>query len=471
MTYFCLYWVFFINLFLNMKNQILLSFLLFLTFGVNAADAQNSPVEIPVSAEEKNDSAAHNFPVMDEISGSKTEKQRDKWLEDHNKDLGMDSKGNYIGWGYAAIPADPKQVDWAAWRGAAFEMAFSDAKRDFVKTKKQQVATTTVREFFEDTTKPDEKIILKEDNTVKGLWEKIKAVSNAKLDEKLIELGVDPKEVEKSDITKKRDLMKNNISKEITTRAMQNISGIRILATFEDLEGVGVLIKASPKSRDLARAISSRNLVGYPTQVSPKKSIKEQLKSRMTKKDYFLQHGLRIMVDDAGNRSLVAFGQDAPQISRNDSKMKIQNALKASKEASLTNATSLITTFVNTTMALNDKQKLKASQSITQLSREGGIEEEKESAAVGKMLEQFAKETSNVTIEGISTVETWQINHPDTGHPIVGTIVMWSPSTQQMARNYDKPRPAPSASRGRAKSSAPIENNSRQSVDFGDNDF
>jgi len=244
--------------------------------------------------------------------------------------------------------------------------------------------------------------------------------------------------VANSNINKKRKLMKNSISKQIAVKAVENISGIRVIATFEDVTGVGVLIKASPKYRDIARAIASKKLVGYPTKIDPKDSIRQQLNSRLNNDDYFLQHGLRIMTDDSGNRVLVSFGQWSPKVTRHDSRLRINTAIKSAKGIAYDHALSYITMFVNTTLALENKTKLSDSETINILSHTDGATEEQQNSSVGAMLERFVKETSRVSIEGVSQVHSWVTNHPETGHLLVGSVLMWSPTTQAYSRAYNK---------------------------------
>jgi hypothetical protein len=424
---------------MKIKNILLIIFYFYFTSSATAVESTQALVEIEVTQEEVNDSTAHNFPVMSELAGSKLEKQRNDYLSNKNRSLGNDSKGSYVGWGESAINVSPNSIDFGQKRIMAFEKAFIDAKADFVRMKKQKVATTITRELFQDDRDNNEVEI--KDGGIAGLAKKIHALAEAAIDEKLVEYGVDPSTIENSDISKKRKLMENSINKEVTVKAVQNISGIRIIATFEDVSGVGVLIKASPKYRDMAKAIASKKLVGYPSKGDPKNSIKNQLNDRLSDEDYFVQHGLRIMTDDSGNRVLVSFGQWAPKVTRNDSRMKINNAVKAAKGIAYDQALSYITMFVNTTLALENKTKLTDSETINALSRTDGTNEEQESSSVGAMLDKFVKETSRVTIEGVSQVHSWAINHPETGHPLVGTVLMWSPATQEYARAYDKKRP------------------------------
>ena len=92
---------------MKVKN-ILLSILYFSSSAIaveniEAEASAQASVEIKITQEEVNDSAAHNFPVMSELAGSKLEKQRNDYLSKKNRSLGNDVKGNYVGWGESAI--------------------------------------------------------------------------------------------------------------------------------------------------------------------------------------------------------------------------------------------------------------------------------------------------------------------------------------------------------------------------------
>ncbi len=424
-----------------------------------------------VTVEEKEDSSVHNFPKVSDIAGSNLEQQRDKWLKgDQNrsrKKLGFDRKGSYIGWGMATIEVDPKQVDFGQKRIMAFENAFVDAKGKFVRTKKQQVATEVTRKFFHN---DKEKIDVElKDGRLVGIGKKLAALTEAKLDKALIDLGVDPKNIENSDIAQKRTLAENSLSKDITIRAVQRIPGIRILATFEDVNGVGVLIKQNRNYSNLASAIASHNLVGYPSKTDPVDDIADQLEQKFIEdKDYIPQYGVRIMIDAVGNRVLVSFGQWSPKVTRSDSKMKINMAIKAAKEIAYNQALSYMTQFVNTTLSLEDVTKLKNSDTIKQITRTNKSKEEIENSSVGASIDQFIKETSHVSIEGVAETMNWSVNHPETGHLIVGKVLMWSPLTQEYARQ--KPQRKRQQSTG-TKKVRKIQSKIRTSVDMGDDDF
>lgn len=461
---------------LNLKNNALKSLLIFPVLFMSQANAQEpqrlvEAIEIPVSPEEKIDTSVHGFPIMSEVAGNNLIQQRNNYLKNAPKKirLGVDKKGTFIGWGQAEINTSPQNIDFGQKRIMAFEQAFITAKSTFVRMQKQSVATTVIQQFFEDSRDYQEVEI--KDATIVGLAKKIVALSEAILDKKLIEYGVDPETIANSNITKKRTLMENSLNKEITIRAIQNISGIRILASFEDEKAIGVLIKANPKYRDMANAIASRNLVSYPAKTDPQDSILNQLEARLSDIDYFSQHGLRIMTDDSGNRVLVSFGQWSPKVTHSDSKTKINNSLKAAKIVAYNQALSYMTQFINTTMVLENKTLLSSSDAITELTSSDKSRTERENNNVGSLVDEFIKENSKLTIEGVNQVHSWGINHPETGHLLVGTVLMWSPTTQEYAKAYNRKAITQRAVDQNSKVEKPRTYNTYRSINLGDNDF
>lgn len=426
-----------------------------------------------VTQEEKEDASLYNFPLSTDIAGTNLEKQRNNWLKgDSNsgrskKKLGFDKKGSYIGWGVSPIDADPKSIDFGQKRIMAFEKAFADAKGKFVRTKKQKIVTSIVRKFFNDDM-DDDSIELK-DGRINGIGKKLMALTEAKLDQALKDSGVDPKDIENSNISKKRILAENSLKKTINVRSVQSIPGIRILATFEDVNAVGVLIKQNRNYANLAKAISSGKLVDYPSKTDPIDDITNQLEQAFANnQDYISQYGVRIMIDDAGNRVLVSFGQWSPKVQRHDGKMRVNMAVTAAKKIAYNQALSYMSQFVRTSLVLEDKTLLNDNDKITNLERTNGSEGELEASSVGAKIDEVIKESSRWTPEGATEAITWTTNHPETGHLIIGNVLMWSPLTQE----YVQQKPQHKLSNTfKKKQVRKINSKIRTSIDLDNDDF
>jgi len=450
-----------------MKLKILLLGILSILICSSSLLAEES-VKIPVTAEEKVDAGMGMFPNMDEVAGSNLEKQRDEYLKNRKRRLGFTRKGSYIGWASSSISGTPNSLDFGQKRVLAFEKAFTDAKAGFVQAKKTKGAVKVARKLFNDDNEPEQNKV--KDGSLTLIGKKLVALSGAKLDSALTKLGVDPKSVEGSTVEQKRQKALDSFNKEVSIEAISNISGIRILATFEDTQGVGVLIVQSPKYVELARAIASRKIVPYESSEDPINAVASQIDELFMDKNALIpQYGVRVMNDDAGNRVLVSFGQWSPKVTRSDSRMKVNMAIKAAKQIAYDQAFSYMTQFINTTMAVSNKSKIAGSDAISDIIHDdGSIEKDQEASSVGGKIDRFVKETSSVTIEGVAPIKSWQTNHPDTGHPIVGTVLMWSPATQEFARQ--KPKPKASVVKKKQKAKV-IKDKVYKSKDLGDNDF
>jgi len=421
--------------------------------------------QISVSKEERQISnPANMFPSV-ELFGSNLEKQRDKYLANRAFKLGFTNRGSFIGWGESSIESTPKSIDFAQKRVMAFEKAFADAKAKYARAREQKISQSVAREFLNSDISQEE--AQTKEGVLSSIAKKTMALTEATLDKALLELGVNPKDIEKSDINKKRILARDSLSKEIKTRAIQDVSGVRIINTFEDLNNVGVLIVASREYRAIAKAIASKKLVGYPSKKNPKDEILAQIERKISRdSDYIPQYGVRVMTDEYGNRVLISFGQWAPKVAHSDSKMKINMAFKSAREIAYNQSLSYLTMFVNSTLVLENKTKLKDSNEIARLSKDFGVEDI-ESADVGASLSKFIKENSSVNLEGVVSVKTWSANHPETGHPIFGTVLMWSPQTKK----YAKAKPKNEPSSGSSYKPHKIENRVKQGADFGNEDF
>lgn len=433
-----------------------------------AGNTTEVSVKIEVTAEEKKDTSIHNFPLAEDIAGTNLEEQRDQYLRKQKRRLGFTRKGGYIGWGQAPIGVSPKNIDFGQKRTDAFIQAFTNAKGEYVRTKRQKVAVSLVKKFFHDDR--DHQEVEVKDGRIVGIGKKILALGEAALDRMLVDLGVDPKDIENSDIKKKRTLAENSLNKEMTVKSVQSISGIIILATFEDLKGVGVLIVQSPKYAELAKAIVSKKIVPVPTEEAPEDYVAIQLDEKFyNKKDLIPQYGVRTMLDSVGNRVLVSFGQWSPKVTRGESQMAINMAVTAAEKLAYNEALSYMTQFVKTTLSLENKSAMASSDKIEQLSKTDGTEEINETSSVGAMVNEIIAENSSWDAVGVTTVKTWKVNHPDTGHLIVGRVLMWSPVTKENAEQ--KPQKKRYGS-NKGQNNSPTQNNVYQSVDFGEtNDF
>ena len=419
------------------------------------------------SAEKEFSKPEHMFPLAEELSGSKIEQFRDEYLEKRGWGLGFDADnpgGAYIGWGTADIHLGSSDLKFGQARIMAFQKALMDAVGGFAKDSKRAVMTKTASRLFSDDSdfRPEKFESQDDQSRLDKIVDKTLQLTDAKLDSELMELGVDPEEFKSKPPVQRQKMLEDSISREIVVQSIKSTSGIRPLASWEDTGQVGVLVVTSDKMRKIAQGMASGRMVAS-LRSPPKQNVKQQI-AKMTPngaKDYIDIHGVRIMTDENGNRAVVGFGQWSPAITRNDSKLRRKISTKAARDIARNNADGFISDFVNSTVVVNDRQKLESNAEVNRVISSGQIEEV-ESADIGAMLDKLVKQSGRSKLEGVSTVTSWTANHPVTGHLIVGHVLMWSPSTRDAARGkFPKPRKIAGGNKGKLG-----KDNIRQSPDF-----
>jgi hypothetical protein len=392
-----------------------------------AADAVEKEVLKPASM----------FPLAEDVTASGLEKFKDKMLGDKGWHEGINKKANgdtfYIGWATAQISVSKKDLRYAQDRIRAFEAAYSDAKGDFVRASERETTTRTLRELFDvdDDLLPDPKQLKDTRSRMQLIGDRIVTLTEAKLDKKLEKMGIDPKQFRGKPKAIKQKLARDYITRSIKTRAISSITGLRIWNTVEDDEAVGVLVVYSPKMKRVAKSIASGHLVGFGAKRDPKESILRQIKAQtgLKAENLYTIHGLRVMTDENGDRALVAFGQWAPQVTVNQSKVRQNIKIQAAREAVIDMASGLITDFVNATAILDSETTYGGGTEINRIIT-GEITEQVEDTKVGGKISKYINENGRSKLKGEIPVHTWTGNHPVTGHLIVGKIMMWSPASQ-----------------------------------------
>ena len=385
------------------------------------------------SIEAQSTNPANIFPIADQLSANDLEIKRDNYLSKRGMVLGQNVKYNdqgmpvkqyYIGWSQANISVSSTDIAFADARVAAFESALLAAKGEFVKSKRRQIATESMQRFFQDDRDFDPEEAVANDGYYKRMKEKLSTLTESKIDQLLEDAGA--------------------------------------LVSFEDLKSVGVIIVYSQKLEEQAKQISRGKGVSKHQRIAGKPTVLQQIDATIGKnQNYMFQHGVRILKDEFGNPALVAFGQSGVRVTNTDSKFKIDMAVKAAKSASQSFASAQFSEFVNATVALEDKTQLLSSTQINEVYKDGILTEEQKTN-VGKLINNYVKQNSRTNITGMTTIKTWTANHPDTGHLIVGEVLMWSPFTRDAAsQKFNRAPERPN----KAKVGVP-QNNMHQSTDF-----
>ncbi|GAB4321092.1 MAG: hypothetical protein Kow0059_15620 [Candidatus Sumerlaeia bacterium] len=393
------------------------------------------------------------FPRAEELGSSQLLERRDAYLKRRGFRLGTENNpgGAWIGWGEAPVMAAAGDLDFGKSRIAAFERAFTMAKEDFVKFTTRKIRTETLREFLHDSSDPSLSAPdAQADFDV--MWEKIKALSDAELDEKLREKGVDPDEIENASPEKKRQLARDYIERRVVTESVGRLAGLRPMVTFEAKDArnqfsVGVLAVYSDNFRRFARSIAEGRLAGDAAlRLDPGPPVDEQIPREG--RDLVDEFGVRVLVDEKGDRVMVAFGQWSPAVTAAMPRNQQEAAIKAAREQAEAQAHAALADFVNSTLIFNSNERWSEVGSQVENLYRNGLREQEDFRKVIDFVKTVSKQHGRATLSGVLTVRDWQANHPETGHLLVGKVLMWSPTSAGEAhriRMGHKPQEQPGA--------------------------
>jgi hypothetical protein len=383
------------------------------------------------------------YPRVEELAGvgAQIEQNRDQYLRERGWELGQSTAnpgGAYIGWGVGEIKLEPDDVRYGQARIAAFYRAYADAKGNFTRFRELDITTEMGRNYFFSPF-PE---IEQETSEITALQERIsifaeKAVDlgEGHLDRLLVEVGVDLEKYDKADKSERKKIFIDSVGQEVTGSALSSLSGVRVLANFEDLNSVGVLIIYNEQSEQLARQIARGDVIARRPSDFVTRTILEQLEAQFkNEEDYIPAHGLRIMEDETGEKVLVAFGQWSPAITKATGSTIREASVGAARRLARSNAMAELANFIDSTLVLEDFGKFEESHElIRDIADNRGRGKEMESYEIGERVEEIVNQYGSAVLSGITTVKEWAVNDPKTGHIIIGHVAMWSPATRDAA--------------------------------------
>ena len=413
---------------------------LLVAFSLQAAEPVSEKPQAPAAdakADKEVSQAKNIFPLAEEVSGTKLIKKRDEYLKARKWVLGYspsNPNSAYLGWAEGTLQAKPDDVKFGQSRVMAFEEASMKAKGEFVSFQQRLTTTETLSKVFHDSGEISEEDRAKEGSRLKVIGEKILALTDAKLDKALEEAGVDSAQSRTQPIEKRRKLLEDSIRRTIKNRALESVTGVRVLATFEDLNAVGVLIVYSDNQRELAKSILIGRTIAKSNASNQKEEIRKQIEAACPNGEKELAHafGVRVMTDENGDRVLVSFGQWSPAVTQADSRFRRDTAIKTSRDQAKLLADGALTDFVNSTLAFESDSSVGQSAELNRIISPKSIEEV-ESLALVQSLLTVIKQNGKATLQGVATIKEWTVNHPETGHLLVGHILMWSPTSRDAA--------------------------------------
>jgi hypothetical protein len=327
----------------------------------------------------------------------------------------------YVAVGVASISGNRTASDWSISRSVAFDKAMGVAKEDLASTLAQDIQTRTQQTQAEGTAgiaMPGQSA----GTAAKPLRlsDDLVLLTHSKLDSLLPSQGGGAAASQ----AVQRMMRSEEFLNFVRSSSQAMIAGMQCYQSFEDLPNgrngeIGVIGIVSDKTLALAAAVGS----GSPLpKGKPNIPIAQQIPSADTE-DGALQllytFGVRTLYDENGDLVLVSFNQATPVNDSTDAEL-------SAKRRAGTFAQGEIRKFLGEQIALADdvlrSESVKDYEDNTRATEaiEGGIH-------------HFDALAGTIRISGIASVSDWVARHPVTGHIIVGSVQVWSPSGRDFA--------------------------------------
>lgn len=341
-------------------------------------------------------------------------------------------------------PTDPQYGDALV---NAFDKAMMTLQEKYLMIRFGKTMTDKVRSFYADGSTNAREIPLPpvdEPRYIAKLltvFEKGLDVTEKKLDQQLMELGVNPAELAGLTPTRKKDIFRDKFLKTTLRKASGSIAGLFPIQTnvITDSAGstnIGVVAVASPKTIQVAKDIrlQRKSLI---------KGKGRDIKSLLpgSAQEYLGTLGVRLTYDQDGTPAIISYGIASYQPDTGDDYMN--DELKSdAKNGAVANADAQIAEIINGRM--NAKNERKTGEEVRKfVEREMKVDSdtvEKTIKNIIKITNREAKSSARAQLQGISTVDNWR-HTAKTGQKFVGAVRVWKYSTLQAVNSFNKPRP------------------------------
>lgn len=379
-----------------------------------------------------------------------------------------------ITYGDATVKVKSDNYKWIDARSMAYTEALVDAYTKVALEMSTSNQNVILKELVDDQT-PLEPDAIKAKSQMEALWDKAVALVGGTLDKKLEELGVNPEQYNKAPKEKKKTLLKSAISQRSITKALADTSGMIPLQTFEGTDGKGnyairVAISKSPKRISLVKSML-RDGSNVPPQTDKRssKTIDEQI--ILPDDVLFNQFGTRLLYDKEGYPVLVSFGQAGVVKSGSEAMKAVK--LESARNLAKTNARAALTNLLRSSTVFKSvvDQVSKSATDMKLISGNDGITEEMiETVDYTNSTNNTSTTRSQITnFAGIRELHSWNYIHPQLGHEVVGTILMWSPKTAAHAKGIKNAKAATTNST--IENYNPQESGVQRGVELDDYDF
>ena len=364
---------------------------------------------------------------------------RDKFLAANGVHLGGgNAPGDvFVGFAHTAVNVGPDHPGWGQARAAAFERAYIAAQAEFVQFQFMAIATESERALFEDysqgqpSPQPEPE---PEQGQIRRMAQKFLDLTEAKQDEKLIELGLDPADYDGKSVAERQDIFMDSFIRRTTRMAFGELTGCLPWQTLEGTDGtgshsIGVILLYSPRFRDFASNVLTGNVRPDPARANGR-SLMDVI--GRDPEHLSRQFGVRRLYDAQGNQVLVSFGQAAVSAG-GAGERQVQRRREAAERQARITADSYLAEFLGAQLNLSEESVVGEIAEEYVLTEEDGFLESGTNVRFVNIFNQKLKRRANLKLSGISDAHSWSVRHPEYGVEIVGVVRVWTPDAARAA--------------------------------------
>jgi len=338
------------------------------------------------------------------------------------------------------VSVDETNPQWPKWRVAAYKKAFLKIQSDFLESEYGKIAGETIQEYFSD--ESDNRLDFPESDDPRAasrleeIWDKLVALSGAKLDNALAELGIDPSEFNAAPLEQRKNLFKNNLIEKSVKRAAGGLNGLIPIKTFEGIDSkgnytIGVIGMYYGKMKQLADDIVKKR-TPMLTRKSGKPINTYIPENKKVLADTF---GIRVVFDEQGNPAIVSYGQWSYFYKGANEKKRARGYDHAMKKANA-ESQKQIAQFLSAAAQYEQIEETNANEAeIAIKDRDGNLSQQNITEMIDKM-KSTMKIKFKADLRGMKKAKQWSYKNKN-GHEIVGVVTVWS---QKNAESTDRLR-------------------------------
>ena len=344
----------------------------------------------------------------------------------------------YVSIGKSAIRFNDNFDNFGDARQDAFDIAFLQSKKSFIKFMGQKISTDILMERksgsyaqppVESKSEMDQYM-----NEISDYEEgkKLRTLLNLKLDKALKDAGYVDTTTDEAVEEVEKILQSNEFQKSIEATAEHRIAGFQTYKVFEVSDGnkgeITVIGLWSKKLNKLADALSTGGDIPLNT---PKKPLMDQIPGLDSEADlmrWVFSYGARMTTDETGNPSIIAFGHASPLF--DDTDMWVDACDQAELQAS-----SFIAVLANEIASY--KENLNKAQNTKFFEDKANLNDKKPETESVKNYYKQLQTAGFIDTAGSEVLDYVEISHPINENALECiSAVGWSTSLREAGENF-----------------------------------